>query len=174
MKILTLGMSRPKTWKPFAAAIMWADGVDYDHAFTLFQSDSWGVKFIYQQSGARTNFMGDPLFCSLNEMVRVYEIEVTDEVYNAIGALCVKREGRAYGIKQVIAKAFSKLLLILSNGKIRAKFSANGDDETDCIEEQAYLLAQGAAYEVTLDMDTVTVKPYVEFLESLPNIKRVK
>lgn len=154
---------------------MWCDSIKYDHAYTEFESASWGVSFIYQQSGSRTNFMSGSCFTKNNLAVEKYMIQVDEDTFNKIGNICVEREGRPYGVKQILGKAIVKLLFLVSLGSIRSSNPfENGDDETDCIEEQAYLISKGLNIPITLDMDSVTVKPYRDFIASLPNVKRIE
>ena len=172
MKTIIFGFSRPKTWKPFAKAIMWLDSIPYDHAFTMFPGLSWGVNFIYQQSGLRTNFMSGTLFDSIAHVEEQYELDIEDDIYSKIGNLCVQREGISYGILQVIGKGLVRIVYLLSNGKLAFKNPFR--HSTDCIEEQALILNQCLGISVSLDMNTITVKPYRDFIASIPGIRRTK
>lgn len=172
MKTVVFGFSRPKKWKPYAAAIMWCDDIEYSHAYTKFKGSSWGVDFIYQQSGSHTNFMSGLFFFSNNIAVEEYEMDVSEEMFNAIGNHCVTREGISYGIKQTIGKAIVKLIYMATAGYVTVKNPIRS--ETDCIEEQCLIIQQFLQVQCGLDMDSVSVKPYRDFVASLPNVRRVK
>lgn len=167
MKKIIFGFSRPIKWKPFAKLIMWADSIDYDHAYTKFPSSNWGTSFIYQNSGTRTNFKGEEVFLKENIIVEEYEREVTPELEAQIGMFCLSREGKPYGIIQVIGKSFCKLIFIITKGKIRIKNKlGQGDAKTDCIEEQAQIIAKAFNISPPIDLNTSTVKPYRDWVAS--------
>ncbi len=173
MKTVTFGFSRPRTWKIFAEAIMWVDGSNISHGYTKFCSNSWGTQFIYQNSGHKTHFVGGELFNKLNIAVEEYTVDVPDEVEIAVGKLCVSREGKPYALKQVFGKGLVIIVRWVSFKKIEIKnpFS-DGDSETDCIEELAKIIALGLGIEVKLDMDTVSVKPFRDWVASLPQVRQ--
>lgn len=169
MKTVIIGFSRPKKWKPFAWAIMLFDNSDISHAYTRFDSYRWDSSFIYQNAGTQTHFLGGKRFKEINRVVREYEIEVPDHVEAEVGSFCVQREGTSYGVMQVIGKGLCILVEVLSLGKIKIKNPFKS--KTDCIEETAIILAQGLRVDVPLDMDTVSVKPFENFVAKLPNVK---
>lgn len=170
MKTILIGFSRPIKWKPFAKAIMWVDKTNYDHAYIEFPSMSWGVSFIYQSSGTRTNFMSDTYFDSINTDVEVYEIDLPDDIYTKIGKMCVEREGRPYPVVEILGKAYVALVYIALGKKIKNPFPSV---DTDCISEVAYLLTNGLGVEVPLDMNSITVRPFRDFVAGLPMVKLV-
>ena len=175
MKKIIFGFSRPKHWKPFAALIQFVDNSNISHGYTRFESERWNASFIYQNSGNRTNFMGGTLFDSINERVEEYCLEVPDDVEAKIGHLCVSREGKSYATKQVVGKGIVLLIAAITFKKIKIKNPfPNGDKQTDCIEEQAAILREGLGIETTLDMDTVTVKPFRDWLVTIPNIAKLE
>ena len=175
MKKIIFGFSKPRTWKPFAKIIQFVDQSNISHGYTRFESDRWSASFIYQNSGHRTNFMGGTLFDTLNERVEEYCLEVPDEVEAKIGHLCVSREGKPYAMKQVIGKGIVLIMAFASFRKIKIKNPfPNGDKETDCIEEQAAILSQGLGIQTPLDMDSVTVKPFRDWLVTIPSIVTIK
>ena len=174
MKTLIFGFSRPLTWKPFAEAIMWMDESNISHGFTEFESQRWDVGFIYQNSGHRTNFEGSVYFKTINQIVEKYAVEVSDEVEAKIGKLCVDREGVPYGLLQIFGKGLVCAVFLLSYGykRIKNPFS-DGGKTTDCIEEVGVILSKGLGVEIPLDMDSTTVKPFRDFVASLPMVKRI-
>jgi hypothetical protein len=175
MKTIVIGFSRPKGWKPYAAAIMWVDKIDYDHGYMRFDSPRWDCSFIYQSSHSRTNFMGGEYFFKENIAVEEYELVVADSAEAFMGNLMVSREGLPYAVKQVIGKGIAAILFIASFGKIKISNPFKGGDmRTDCIEEVALILSRACGVEVPLDMNTITVKPFRDFIASLPNVKRIK
>lgn len=171
MKKVVFGFSRPIKFKPFAELIMLADGSDISHGYTKFVSVSWDECFIYQNSGHKTNFTTQTAFDKINKRVEEYEFEVDDETWNKIGKICCKREGIPYGIYQVIGKGISWVLFFCSFGSLRVKNPFT--DSTDCIEEMSIIIAEGFDKKTKLDMDTITVKPYRDWIASLQEGRRV-
>ena len=174
MRKIIFGFSRPKKWKPFAELIQFVDQSNVSHGYTRFESDRWNASFVYQSSGHRTNFMGGTLFDLINVRVEEYCLEVPDEVEAKIGNLCVTREGKPYALKQVVGKGLVLLVAFMTMRQIKIKNPfPNGDKQTDCIEEQAAILSQGLGINTPLDMDSVTVKPFRDWLVTIPNIKKI-
>jgi hypothetical protein len=173
MKII-VGFSRPRKWKIFAQAIMWWDKSDASHGYIRFRSERWDNNFIYQSSHSQTNFVGGEYFQKINKVVEEFEIEVEESIESRIGNLCVDREGKPYAIKQVIGIAMMNIMFVISFGKVRIKnpFS-DGDEETDCIEEVAAILKEALGIEAPFDMDSVSVKPFRDWVRSLPQAKKL-
>lgn len=180
MRNIIFGFSHPKKWKPGAQLIIFADRKSYkegeipiSHGYTKFPSPRWDTAFIYQASGHRTNFMAQQYFDSINESVEEYSISVEDDVEAAIGHLCVTREGTPYATGQVIGKAFVWCFSLVMGRTIRNPFS-KGIEKADCIEEVANILSKALNIPVPLDMDVVTVKPFRDWIASLPQVVKVK
>ena len=167
MKKLVIGFSKPKKFKPFAWLIMKCDKAPFSHGFVKFKSDSWGTEFIYQSSGHKTNFMGGKAFRQINLIVEEYQLEIDQETEAQVGRLCVEREGRPYPVMQVVGKGLVKL------GFKKNPFS-NGDEMSDCIEECAAILSTGLGIPVPLDMDSVGVMDFRNWLLSLSNVKKLE
>lgn len=172
MKTLIIGFSTPKKWRAFPALIRLRDRTKYSHSYWRFPSKDWGVDFIYQNSGLHTNFTTSVKFENINKIIDEYEIEVDDERYKKIARLCALREGKNYAILEVLGKGLIWFFEIVSFGKLKIKnpFS-DGDNTTDCIQEAAKIL-EGLSIKVTLDMDSVSVKPWHDFVTSLYGFKR--
>jgi hypothetical protein len=163
--------------KLFARLIAWRDSKYYrpgdkiiTHGYVAFPSLSWGTIFVYQNAGSGTHFMTMRRFLLKNLVVNEFMLEVNEDVYNRMGALCVAREGRPYGLIQVFGKCLvwicSWLGIAIENP------ISEGDQETDCIEEQYTILTE-AGYRSELDLDSVSVKPYRDWVASIPNIREL-
>lgn len=138
----------------------------------MFGSDRWAAEFFYQASGSATNFMGGNLFKQINVIEEQYELEVDDQIEAAIGHLCVSREGKKYAFIQTIGQG---LVHIASRFNIKLKNPfANGDSETNCIEEQFQLLFQGFNSGLKIDIENIDIKTYRDFILGLPGVRRVK
>ena len=177
MKKIIIGFSTPKKWKVFPFIIRSIDNTLYSHSYWRFESSTWGLDFIYQNSGLHTNFMTSILFEKINKIIVEYEIEVTEEIYNKIGRLCALREGKNYAVLEIIGKGYVFLirsfLKIFSKKdfKIKNPFS-DGDKTTDCIQEASEVLRSGLNIKSNLDMDSVAIKPWHDFVSCLDGFKR--
>ena len=173
-KELIIGFSRPKKWKPFSALIRWWDRVRYksdidvSHCYGRFHSSSWERDFIYQSAGLRSHFMGGHRFQSINECVEEYRIKVSNECLIKIGQVCIDREGKPYAIKQTFGLVIKGLVWLGTCGRktIRNPF-ADGDAETNCIEEWGRILSQELNLDLPSDMDSSSVKPFRDWIRSL-------
>lgn len=176
MRTVIFGFSRPQklTFKVYARLIMWADSSNFDHGYVKFRN-GWGVDFIYQSSGIRSNFMGGDYFREINVEVEEYEIDLDENTEVEVGRLCVSREGKPYAIKQILGIGLTLLVSAVTLGKIKISnpFS-DGDAETDCIEEQAAILSEGLGISVPLDMDSSTPRQFRDWISTLPNVRRIK
>lgn len=173
MRKIYFGFSRPRDkFKPYAWIIKKRDNKELTHGYTRFFSPNWEESFIYQNSGIGTNFVGGSRFEKINETMEEYELEVPDEVEKQIGKLCISREGKRYGTVQVLGKGIVWAAEIIGK-KIKNPFS-DGDETTDCIEEQAIIIKKGLNIKVDLDMDSISVWPFRNFIAAIPNIKRIK
>lgn len=174
MKKIVFGFSRPISlkFKPYALAIMLFDNIDYDHAYTKFVSNDWETSFIYQSSGSRTNFMSQQYFDSINLEIEEYELECDNETFNKIGKICTAREGVSYPIKQTLGKGLVCIVKALFRFDIKNPWE--DPNRQDCIEEQAAILSEGLGITTKLDMGSVSVRPYRDWIAGLPQLKRVK
>ena len=171
MKKIIFGFSKPIKFKPYAALIMWADDINYSHAYTKFLGSK--TNFIYQNSGHQTNFKSQTSFLKSNIEVEEYELDLPCEHYDNLLTLCADREGKDYGVKQVIGKAIVKLAQWILKKDIANPF-ADGDSTTDCIEEQSIILTKALGIEDNLRMDDVSVKAYRDWLVSTGRLVRIK
>ena len=172
MKKIIIGFSRPIKWKPYAKAIMWVDGTNFDHLYLKFEPCD-NMSLIYQASGNRTNFMGSQFFLKNNISVEEYQLIVTNQIHDDMLDLMQKREGLKYAIKQVIGKGIAAIWNKIFKRKIKNPFPGN-DIESDCIEEGAIILGLDPEANIDLDMNTVTPKPVRDYIAKNRAFRRIK
>lgn len=173
MKSVVIGFSRPIKFKIGAKLIMWSDQSNFSHAYIRFESDRWKTSFIYQATGHGTHFMGGQQFRKINVPVEEFQIVVPDDVEAIVGALCVSREGQPYAVKQVIGKAIVRLIQLLTFGKLKISNPMGQPDQTDCIDEVSTVLKDGLGIQTPLDMDSVSVKAFRDWVVCIPGAQRV-
>jgi hypothetical protein len=178
---LRIGFSKStKVAAIYSRLIIWWDRYRYgsdvgSHAYGRFVSASWNRDFIYQAAGKNTHFMGGQAWAKKNEVTEEYVLELPDEVVNRIGQICVDREGKRYAFKQTIGIMIAGLLLILSCGLIQIKNPlADGDHEVNCLEEWARILSQALDVEMPKDIDSISIKPFRDWIASLPMARLVR
>jgi hypothetical protein len=138
MTTISVGFSRPKTWKPYAKMIMCIYKIDYDHAYIRLHSDKYKRDLIYQASGAAVNFMGAGLFDKNNTVVAEYPVTLTDPNYITMMQFAIDNSGRPYGVKAVIGLFFVTIAAAFGK-KISNPFNDNG--ETDfCTQLVGYII----------------------------------
>jgi hypothetical protein len=173
---LKIGFSKSrKKVKLFSDLIIFWDRVRHgsnlpiSHCYGRFTSASWERDFIYQASGHATNFMGEKNFANRHEVIEEYTLSIPRDVVERIGRVCVDREGKPYAIKQTIGIAISAIIWIITFGKIEIKNPfADGDAETNCIEEWGRILAQELNVEPPQYLDGISVKPFRDWIAGLP------
>lgn len=178
MKTIIIGFSRPHKWKIFAELIMWWDrsyegaNIEMSHAYTRFSGRAWGRDFIYQAAGHKTHFMGSVLFEEINQVVEEYEIPISDEIEIYMGRVCVDREGKPYGIKQVCGQILINLVRIITLNQVRmSNPCADGEESVTCIEEMAWLLVDHCKVEPPKNLETISVWEFRNWVASLPGAK---
>ncbi len=176
MRSIVYGFSRPRKWKPFAAAIMWADRKEYlqgeqkiSHAYTKILRRNGRPNLIYHAAGHSSHFMGEAHFLTLNIPVEEYLVEVPDDIFDDIVDDCINKEGLPYALKQVIGKG---IVYILSLFKIKCKNPFKKYE--DCIESQSKLVSKALNIDVPIDMDNARVKFYRDWFCNLPGVKRIR
>lgn len=159
--MIIVGFSTSKQWVTIPGLIRKLTKKPFSHSYIRFKSQSWGVDFIYQNIASHTVFMGGERFQSLNNVIEEYEVECDKDTEKKIGILCVQREGKPYGFFQI----FGKLLVILF--RLKKNPFSDGDKTTDCIEEVYRILKKALNKEESIDMDSVDLNPYYDFIKSI-------
>jgi hypothetical protein len=173
---VSIGFSTPKNRAmPFPFLIRLRHGTKFSHSYWRFHSAAWGVDFIYQNSGMHTNFTGAPRFEKINQVISEFELDLTEDIVASLGRLCVLREGKGYSVGQILWKGALWLAELVTFGKWSPKNPfPDSDEATDCIEEAAKVLSEGLNISVPLDMDSIAIKPWFDFVAGLPSAKLVK
>ena len=169
-KMVVFGFSRPIKFKIFARLIQWSEGINFNHGYAKFLGSS--TNFIYQATGHGTNFKSQNSFDKENISVEEYGIFLSQDDYDRLLKTCADREGSSYGVFQVIGKGICQAVLILTAGNIKLKNPFT--EYVDCIEELSMILSQALGVECPMDMNTVTVKPFHDWVSSLSQLRKIK
>lgn len=143
--------------------VIW--NTEYSHTAMSFYSTKYDKELIYHASGTGLNFMSKSIFLSKNIIVYKKDIEVTQEVYDAIMSKSIDLAGSEYGIVQAIGLGISHLLSkvgIIING-----IFSDGRNKWICSEWSADSLSMIFPH-YKPDLDTVTPKDVYDFVKNLP------
>lgn len=157
MKKVSIGFSRPKTFKPLSWLICKVQGTDYSHAYIKFHSDSLDRDLIYQASGLQVNFVGKTLFEADHIIVREFDIQISDAAHKKALQFAVDKAGTPYSIKQLL----NILIYIL----IKKSPFEDGRSSYVCSELVGQMLKEEFGVEVSKDLDIVTPKDIYEIMD---------
>ena len=107
MRKLRIGFSRSNDDKIFSVILQKYLKTNYSHTFVMYDTAKhMGDDSIYHSSfGSGVGFFAKHVFEEQNEIVLIYEIEVSDEVYNKIRQELFYNCGMKYGFMQNIGIA---------------------------------------------------------------------
>lgn len=165
MSSIYVGFSRPKTWKPFAALIMWAYAIPYDHVYIRWHSDFLERDVIYQASSTMVNFMSPVIFESNNVIVKEFELAISDENRKAMIQFAMDNAGKPYGIKQCVGLGIVRLCELFGKN-IKNPF-ADGTNSYVCCELGEYIIEEFNNVAVPYNPDTLNPKQFYDFMEQL-------
>lgn len=154
METITVGFSRPKTWKPFAWLIMASYGIPFDHVYIKWHSGKLERDIVYQASGTMVNFMGQQFFDN-NVSVDEFEIPITPENKLAMIQFAMDNAGKPYGIKECFGLAWVRICALFGK-KVKNPFKSDGSTYV-CSELAGYILSNYAG--ITIDSDIADIDP---------------
>lgn len=116
MKKIIIGFSHStKKFALFSKAIQLWDGVPYSHVYFQFESQKYNVEMIYQASSTMLNYMAKPVFLKNNEVIKEFEIQITEQQYDKLMKDCMESAGLEYGVKQVFGIVIADILHLSNN-----------------------------------------------------------
>lgn len=162
MKQITVGFSRPKSWKPFAWLIMTAYGTPYDHVYIKFHSDSCQRDIIYQASKMMVNFVGTTVFESENIVVKEFKLQISDENYLALMQFAIDNAGKPYSMKEVLGLAWVRI-----NAWVGRKIEnplKSGDSMWVCSIIADYIIQNFSEKKSSIDYEDMSPKDVYDLL----------
>lgn len=165
MNTIRIGFSKPRKWKPFAAAIMAGYGIGYSHVYIRLAAKKYDRDLIYQASHTMINFMSPIVFETENEIVREFELEVSDEKYIELMQFAIDNAGKPYGIKEALGLGIVRLAEIFGR-KIRNPFSA-GNSNYVCSVLADYVIDNFTKQKSPGEFTDASPRDIWNFLESI-------
>lgn len=165
MSKIVIGFSRPKTWKPFAWAIMKVLNIPYDHVYIRFHSATLQRDIIYQASSTMVNFMGSKIFDDHNITVAEYEIPLSDESRLAMIQFAMDSAGTPYGVKEILG-LLAVIVASWCGFSIKNPFKDCGKTWI-CSELASYVIKEYANVQLPKDYEDMTPRDVYDFISSL-------
>lgn len=120
MRTLIIGFSTGRT--TVAAAIRLAQGTKYSHVYIRTVSEKWGRSFIYQASGTKCNIITYQRFVKQADVIKEFEIQVSEDVYQEIVGGAMDLSGEDYGVFQLVGLGLVLAVRALTGIRIRNPF----------------------------------------------------
>lgn len=149
MRKIYIDFTKPKdkVLPLFSYAIRFVGDTKYSHV-RLRWTNSAGREVIYEASGTQVHFIGTLAQEKHKaEIIKTYELDLTDDEYRKLVDICMKYAGVDYGVLQVIGIA-----LALAFNLKRNPFS-DGKYSMVCSELVARVLEEVKGYELKADLD---------------------
>lgn len=109
MKTIYIGFSKPIKFAPFAWVIQKVESRSYDHVYIRFPEPT-GDYLIFQASKEMVNLYNSKIFTSINLPVKEYEINCTDEQYEALWIFIKANLGIPYSLLEDFGILLMKVL----------------------------------------------------------------
>lgn len=165
MDKITVGFSRPKTFKLFAWVIMKTYNIPYDHVYVKFHSESYDRDIIYQASNLMVNFMSPVVFESANVIVDEFEIDILEENKLKMIQFAIDNAGKPYGFMEAVGLGLVRLCELFGK-KIKNPFGG-GTQNYVCSVIAGYILEQYAGAQIPGDFENVSPPIMYNYLMSL-------
>lgn len=164
MEKLIIGFSRSKKkFAIFSWLIRLVDGTKYSHVYIKWYSNKLQREIIYQASGTMVNFVGTSVFLEKNEIIKEYELEISDETSLKVKQFAMDKAGIKYGLKQVLGIGYVKLMYIFGKN-VRNPFD-DGSHTYVCSELVGEILKEKLNFGMDIDLQTITPKDIDELME---------
>lgn len=89
MKTIYVGFSSPNTWKAGAEAIKAWTHRPYSHVFVAWKSDKFSRVLVYHAAHGMVHFVSSVRLQESNNVVLLFELEVSEEQYVALVTKCI-------------------------------------------------------------------------------------
>lgn len=165
MTQIIIGFSKPKKLKVFAWAIMKGYRTPYSHVYIKFWSEKFQRNLIYQASHTMVNFMGNSIWNEENQVVREFNLDITEDNRTKMIQFAMDSVGKAYGIKNACGLAWVRICEIFGK-KVKNPFSDGGKTYV-CCELVAHVIKEYASVDLHDDLDDINPKEIYEILSQL-------
>ena len=124
MAKIIIGFSNPKKFMIGAEIIKVAQNyAAYSHTYIRFEKTNKMPSVVYHAAHGLVHFRKFDNFCTGNNVIKEYEIEVSEEIKQQILNLCINLSGEGYGYLELLKIAFADLVYSICNKTINFKNS---------------------------------------------------
>ena len=146
MNSVSIGFSRPKTWKPLAWLIMLVEGTEYSHVFVTWHCSNINRRKIFEAVGSGIRILSNVNFKKHAEVVELYSFQVTDDQLLDIEQSAHDMTGRPYGYKALVGLGIMRTFNFINRlfgikGHQHNPFK-DGDYSQICVEAAGMVLSK--------------------------------
>ena len=102
MDSIIIGFSRPKAWfEPFSWLIRLLTWCPFSHAYIKYYNSYANKWEVFQASGLKLNFVGYPMFESIEDIYKEFEIPISSVTKLKTIQYAIDEVGSPYGVGQI-------------------------------------------------------------------------
>lgn len=165
MEKIIFGLSKPRTWKPFAWLIMVAYGIPFSHTYVKIYSDKYKRFLIYQASSTMVNFMNMETFNEEAEIIQEFEFNMSDMTKTAVMGYAIDNCGKPYGVMEIFGICYVRICYWL--GITVTNPLGDGSKTLVCSELVSDILREFFSATLTKDPDDMTPRDVFDLLQSI-------
>lgn len=159
MKTITIGFSKSTgKFAIFSWLIMLAQRNNFSHAYLKYHDDFADRNIIFQASGLEVNLMGCTLFGQKENIVKEFDIQVSDDCFKKIMQFAIDKLGQPYSMLQILNSA---IYLICGKSPFNGYIAG-----WDCSKLMADLLEEELGWNIPDNLSVITPKMLYDFLEN--------
>ena len=159
MKTLTVGFSRSsEKIALFSRLIMLVQRTNYSHCYLKYTDQNTNKDMVFQASGLQVNSVGYPFFLSKEVVVKEFQLNISDEAFQNIMGSMQDLLGQPYSMLQILNTG----LYLLTGKSLLDKYIVGWD----CVKIVAMELEKELGYKIPENLDVITPKDLMQFLES--------
>ncbi len=163
---LVIGFSRSKHKLPLLGwLIMFCERTRFSHTYLRIRSESLDEDLIYQANASGIYFTGKDVFESHNQVVREFQIKISDTEKRVLLKWCIQNSGKPYGKLQLLGVAIKRLIKLFGVN-VKNPF-ANGETLQYCSEVVARATQHLSIKLVEVDFDSIGLKEVYQYAEAV-------
>lgn len=115
MTTFSVGESKPKKFKLFAALIMWFEGTKYSHVFITWK-DNLGLRWVAEAKGSGIRMLSNKQFKEKASVVNIYNYDSNQVGINKLTEYSWQNMAKSYGYAQIYGLLEMRVLNKLYRG----------------------------------------------------------
>lgn len=163
MATIKVGFSRPRGFSMGSLLIRIADRAPYSHTYIRFYSSRYDRWLVYQASPAVVSFYGMSEFVKSSEILREFDIDVSEETRSRMITYAIDTSGMPYDMRSVAGIAIVKVAALLGKRIVSPFGDGRG---MFCSELVGSVLKEIVGERISGDISTMTPKDIYMHLES--------